>query len=799
MLHGVGQFIERAAVNRPLVLVFEDLHWADESTLLLLRHLGPRLPHAPLLVIGTYRADELDADRPLTTALGPLRRDVGAAEVRLHNLARDEVAAILAARAGQPPPDDLVALVVEETQGNPYFVEEVYRHLRDTGKLLEPGGSWRSGFSIGETEVPQSVRLILERRLDQLDSEHRRILGTAGVIGRSFSFEHLAAAGSVDEDTLFDALEAAERLHLIEEEPADRDARYRFVQEQIRQTLLGELSLPRRHRLHLRIADALEAGARPASPIEIAHHLHQAGPAAPADRTVGALLAAAAAAMDTLAFEDALRHLARAEPLVETAGRAELRSAQARALRGSGRVDEALAVLAQELDSLDDGVDRTPLRVQRIQLLLDQYRAAEALAYVTPLLGEVDAGAHADIGLAVRLANGRAHYILSLDDRAHADHARTAYQQAYDAASTVGDKRAMARALLPTTWFTDYWADYGPTAAANVAEALRLAEELADQDLQLDARAAAMHQLGTQRSTGDAEGLLMELEARHDPVRLNAHLFWMMWQYLAAGRLADCVATCQRGIELAGLIGTPPVQYGSIQAVALSEMGHFDEIASALAQEVTDDDHPFGQAMAVFGRSVHLARLGAWRAAADSLVDTLDRATELSRVWMQMWAASVLRIAAANLGAAGEDVRDLIERANTFGDWDRGATGAEVALVEGRPADALVLLERSIEGPVSRDRVVALDAAARAHLALGDHAAAAEVAQRGLAMANETSFASLGWRLGQVAATAMATTGDPDGAAPLAAAADALFDLLLGRIDEPGLRDSFRTLAITTQ
>jgi hypothetical protein len=98
---------------------------------------------------------------------------------------------------------------------------------------------------------------------------------------------------------------------------------------------------------------------------------------------------------------------------------------------------------------------------------------------------------------------------------------------------------------------------------------------------------------------------------------------------------------------------------------------------------------------------------------------------------------------------------------------------------------------------VGRDRVVALDAAARAHLALGDHAAAADVAQRGLAMADETGFGSLAWRLGRVAATALHALGEIEEAAALAAVADERFDALLRRIDEPGLRDSFRRLAIT--
>lgn len=796
MLHGVGEFIERAARNRPLLLVFEDLHWADESTLLLLRHLGPRIPEVPLLIVGTYRIDEVEPDRALAAALGPLRRDVGAVEIRLRTVARDEVAAILAARAGQPPPQDLVDLVLDETQGNPYFVEEVYRHLRDDGRLFEADGSWRTGFTIGATEVPQSVRLILERRLERLEAEHRKILGTAAVIGRTFSFEHLAVAGSVDEDALFDALEAAERLHLIEERPSDRDARYAFVQEQIRQTLLGELSLPRRQRLHLRIADALDSDPRDPSPIEIAHHLYEAGSSAAPDRTVAALLAAAAAAMSALAFEDSLRHLRRAEPLAGAADRPALRSAEARALRGAGRVDEALAALDDELSTPADGIDRTPLRLQRIQLLLDQYRATEALTHIDQLIEGLAAGRHPEIELDVHLANGRAHYILSLDDRAHADLARTAYEEAYAAAAAKGDKRAMALALLPTTWFTDYWVDYGPTAAVNVAEAQHLAEELGDEDLQLDARAAAMHRFGTRRSPDDAELLLAELEARHDPVRLNAHLFWMMWQYLAAGRFDDCVATCDRGIALASMIGTAPVQYGSIKALALTEMGRFDEVEAALAEEVTDDEHPFGQAMATFGRSQFLARIGAWQLAAEVLVDTLERAAALSRVWMQTWAASTLAIVVANLEVAGEDVTDLDDRARALGDWSRGATGAEVALTRGRAADALELILPSLQGQASRDRVVALDIAARAYLALGDHATAADAAGRGLGMAEEMGFAALQWRLGQVAARATSAQGDSTMAASLDVSADVVFQTLLERIGEAGLRESFRRLAI---
>ena len=332
MLHGVGEFIERATNNQPMVLTYEDLHWADESTLLLLRHLGDRASSLPLLILGTFHDDELETGRPLTTAIGPLFHDVGAVDIRPRLMSVDEVGAVLTARAGNEAPPELVDLVFSETQGNPFFTEELFRHLRANGRLFDDEGRWRSGFEIGDTEVPQGVRLVLGRRLDLLGREHRKMLASAAVIGRTFSFNTLAGASNADEDDLFDALEAAERGHLIEELPADHPADYLFVQEQIRQTLVGELSLARRRTFHLRIADALEQLGS-GSAIEVAHHLVSAGSAAPTERTVRALVAAADVGMEALAFEDTLRHLDNAVALVgDDEGRFELRRTQARAL-----------------------------------------------------------------------------------------------------------------------------------------------------------------------------------------------------------------------------------------------------------------------------------------------------------------------------------------------------------------------------------------------------------------------------------------------------------------------------------
>jgi class 3 adenylate cyclase len=799
MLHGVGEFIERAANNQPMMLTFEDLHWADESALLLLRHIGDRAASIPVLVVGTFRDDELEPGRPLTKAIGPLFRDIGATDLRPQLLTRDEVKTVLSARAGSEAPPELVDLVYSETHGNPFFTEELFRHLRDSGRLFDDDGQWRPGFEIGDTEVPQGVRLVIGRRLDLLGPEHRKMLASAAVIGRTFTFNMLAAVSNVDEDDLFDALEAAERSHLIEELSADHPSDYLFVQEQIRQTLVGELSLARRQRVHLRIADAMERLGS-GSAVELAHHLVSAGSAAPTDRTVAGLVAAAEANLDALAFEDALRHLDNAVTLVgEGDGRFDLRRTQARALRGAGRVDDALAVLDDELRRAANNDQEITLRLQRVQLLNDQYRAAEGLADVEWLVAAASQADDPELEIAVQLARGRAYYIMSLDNTGMAEVSRDAYEAAYAAAKERGDKASMALALLPTTWFTDYWADYKATAAANVAESLELAEAIGDEDLILDAMAASLRTGAVADHLRACEALMERLEQRRDPVRLNAHCFWMMWQYSRFGRFADAVATCDRGIELSDLIGSAPVQYGSIKAIALTEAGRYDEVDAAIGQEVTDDDHPFGKAMASHARSVFLTRVGAWGPAAESLTETLAWAEQLTRVWMQYWAGSLMALVGAQCRIETVGSVPDPESLPAFGEWRTGLAAAHVALAQGELLQALDLATpacpRSEDVTPVADHVRAFDVVAQAQLGLGDHAAALDAATRGLELAEQMEFGSLIWRLRRVHGLALDALGRDD-ASDVLARADAEFEVLADRITDPELRGWFERQAL---
>ncbi len=368
LFNGMRDFLARVGRAQPLLLVLDDLHWADDSTLLLLQHIAQQLQEMPVLIIGTYRDVELDVARPLAQTLEELLRQRLAQRIALRRLPQDGVSAMLRALSGQEPPQPLVDVVYSETEGNPFFVEEVFQHLAEEGKLFDAKGRWRSDLEVGELDVPEGVRLVIGRRLERVSEECRRVLTSAAVIGRDFSFELLEELSEADTDTLLDAVDEAERAQLItaaEDGPAQTgarmgEARFRFAHELIRQTLVSGLSLPRRQRLHLRVAEAMER-AYPRQVEEhaadLAHHLFQAGAAADPEKTAHYLTLAGEQALGAAAFEDALRHYEDALSLQapeDGKRRADLLYKRGLCLRSLGRWEEALADWRQALAAYEE-------------------------------------------------------------------------------------------------------------------------------------------------------------------------------------------------------------------------------------------------------------------------------------------------------------------------------------------------------------------------------------------------------------------------------------------------------------
>ena len=247
----------RAARTRPQLYILEDLHWADESTLALLIDLANRVAQLPVVIIGTYRDGYSDNNPALVRTLEELIR-LGVRPLKLGGLSKDAVAQMLNGLSQHRVPESLVSLIFEESQGNPFFVEEVYRHLIEEGKVFDAAGQFRTDIEIDEIDVPENVRLIIGRRLERLDQNEKRVLAAAAVIGRSFSFQLLTATSQIDVDELFTVIEKAQQMGIIVPSSEGPEQPFTFTHELVRQTLLAGISAPRRQRLHAGVADAIE-------------------------------------------------------------------------------------------------------------------------------------------------------------------------------------------------------------------------------------------------------------------------------------------------------------------------------------------------------------------------------------------------------------------------------------------------------------------------------------------------------------------------------------------------------------
>ena len=352
-------WVDRASRVSPMVLLLDDLHWADESTLLLLQHVAQHLGQLPFLIIGTYRDVDLDVARPFAEMLETLTRQRLAQKVPLDRLSPAGVGQMLVALSGQTPPPSLTRVVYAETEGNPFFTEEVFHHLSEEGRLFDEQGAWRTDLRVDDLAVPEGVRLVIGRRVKRLGDDARKVLTSAAIAGRSFDEQLLEALGEVEGDALLSALEEAEAAKLIVPQPSRREVRWEFAHGLIRQTLEGSLSLMRRQRAHLRVAEALERvhGAnvdRYAS--DVAQHLYQAGVAADPQKTVRFLTLAGDQALKAAAFDEALRRFSDALSIQEEHDPddqrtvADLHFKRAQASAGVGRWEEAVAEWLVALD-----------------------------------------------------------------------------------------------------------------------------------------------------------------------------------------------------------------------------------------------------------------------------------------------------------------------------------------------------------------------------------------------------------------------------------------------------------------
>ena len=324
LFDSITTFLKNSAAEQPLLLVLDDLHWADKPSLLLLQFLVRELGQARILIAGTYRDVEVDQRHPLADILAALRREPLHNRIVLQGLAAPEVTALVTATTQGDLDSRLMALIDDlhrGTNGNPLFIQETLRHLVETGRIYNRNGLWTTDASrLTDLAVADGVREVIGSRIARLSEACKRILTVAAVAGREFPLHLLEQVVELDEDTVLDAIDEASAAHIVAEVPGS-PGRYRFVHALIRETLYQDLSAVRRLRLHRRVGESLEIlyGRDPEPYLaELAYHFAEAAPGGDATKALDYAVRAAQSAARLLAYEEAAVYYARALRVLES-------------------------------------------------------------------------------------------------------------------------------------------------------------------------------------------------------------------------------------------------------------------------------------------------------------------------------------------------------------------------------------------------------------------------------------------------------------------------------------------------
>ena len=322
LFDSITTFLRNAAQSQPVMIVLDDLHWADRSSLLLLEFLAREIETSRVLLVGAYRDVEVSRRHPLSQTLGALVREQLFHRVQLDGLSQQEVGELIEGSAGITLTLEAAEVIHKRTDGNPFFVGEVTRQV--TVDNITGNQAWAN-------VIPEGIRDAIGRRLNRLSEQCNEMLTTASIIGREFTLAQLKpliqdpsadpapseAEGSeqaVTVDQLLEMLEEALATRLIEEVP-EQGGRYQFTHALIQETLLEEISITRRVRMHARIGEALEqlyAAEVEAHAAELAHHFSQAEAVLGTEKLVRYSLLAGEQALSAYAWEEGLGHFQRA-------------------------------------------------------------------------------------------------------------------------------------------------------------------------------------------------------------------------------------------------------------------------------------------------------------------------------------------------------------------------------------------------------------------------------------------------------------------------------------------------------
>jgi tetratricopeptide (TPR) repeat protein len=726
MFDHVARFLGRLATPHGLLFFIDDLQWADHGSLALLHYLLRHMASVGVLFLGTYREVELDRAHALSKALVDWDRERLATRLRLDRLSRGETARMISTLLGkQDPPVAFVEPLHRETEGNPFFVEEIVKALIAEGGLVREGSIWRYR-STEEFVLPQSVKAAIGSRLERVSEPCVDALRTAAVVGKVFDFEELASVARVDEDALLDALDEASVAQLIA--PGGGES-FRFTHDKIREVLYDELNPIRRRRLHGRIAEGLERlhdrGVGVAVE-DLAHHFVESG-----DYEKGLLYAerAADAARRVFAWNEALEMLGRARECADVLEREEealrIEEAMGDAAWAGGDLGAAAAHFERVLSAVSDPDRRNALRSKAGEVYVVS-GDPRGLEHVRTALAELDRSRLPRETAHATMIQARYHHLAGELQRA----AET-YRPAIELAEAAGDPDLLVRMYSFLSGTHQHLAEFDESDAA-----ARRAIEIGEADdipsgIMLGNEFLSENSFFRGRWTdavryGEAE------EALARECHADERLGWSRLRAFslhALGRLDEAERLFRAGIEECGRTGDRRLELFLRMGLAdcVLARGRTSEADDLATTAVSGADEAELMAHRIIGRAT-LIRVMLRRGRAE------DAARE-ARVGVGLWktsgslGAGLINGAAFAEGLVGggsldearevlETHRELAEHTSATARYGQNLrVQGLLATREGRTDNALTLLDQAIATFEAHDSVIDL---ARA---LGDRAA----------------------------------------------------------------------------
>jgi class 3 adenylate cyclase/tetratricopeptide (TPR) repeat protein len=761
------------ARRRPLVLILEDLHWADEPSLEMLWVLLDELTSAPVLLVCAYRPEHEHACGRLEAA----------AAAKLPERHTGIHLKPLTARQSQRMVDSLLALpdlpaatreaIQTTTEGNPFFVEEVVRLLIERGAIYREAGRWRAGEASSAVPVPDTIESVILSRIDRLQGDVKYLLQCAAVIGRVFQ-RRLLQYVSGRQEALDEHLARLEEHGLVYRERIVPEEEYAFKHALTQMTTYEALLVRHRQAFHERIGAGIEAlyEAQLEEYYEVlAYHYSRS--------------ANSAKAIDYL---------------IKAGDKATGRYA----------TGQALTYFGQALELATDTETQESILTRRAALLADIYQGQAAAEDYGRLLASARERGAERVELEALLGLCHAWYVAALDatEGDYPARYRQAGEDAYALARKLGDKRGMIRALVRTGWFMDFSPDYTAIMAANLREAMALSSEIGwagDEDPMLDSRYGAWRVLTREEFDAWSEQMIRQCTARHDLRRLKEVYFALMWGNLAWGKLEQSVACCDEGVRLAAELGVPPVMYPTIKALALVYLGRYGDAWQSLQQEVTDQDHAFGRAFQEFGVAIYLHELMAYGQAATAFRKVEEQGRRLGRSWLSYAARCWLAVSlvrdgqhdAAELAGFAPEQAPAPDRHPTDDRFYPLSVLPEILLAQGQAEEALRQARsraaQADEEGFTPSTLAHQEVQLRILSRLSRWEEAVTRSSGVLGLAQEMSALPMVWRVQAARAEALAALGEAEEAARAFAAAAAVIRTLAGTIPDSALKEGFLT------